>query len=165
VERLFAPLDPESLTADEQQALAAARAGGQVRDATVTDARLDSWARLDPGAAADRLAADFLTVPAGSRLSVRTAGFHRRGGPADSEHGAACGAPPSTILESSEYQSADTTSMSFPPRPFLPSTRREFLRASGRGIGLLAFSRFAPAFLVRSALGGAPPPERTGASW
>ncbi len=44
--------------------------------------------------------------------------------------------------------------------PFLPSTRREFLRHSGRGIGLLAFSRFAPSFLVQSTLSAAPAPEK-----
>ncbi len=41
----------------------------------------------------------------------------------------------------------------------LPSTRREFLRHSTRGIGLLAFSRFAPRFLVQSSL-AAPAPEK-----
>lgn len=41
----------------------------------------------------------------------------------------------------------------------LPSTRREFLRHSTRGIGLLAFSRFAPRFLVESTL-AAPAPEK-----
>jgi len=45
------------------------------------------------------------------------------------------------------------------PTPLFPTTRREFLQLSGRGIGLLAFSRFAPAFLVNSALGSAPAPE------
>jgi uncharacterized protein (DUF1501 family) len=44
--------------------------------------------------------------------------------------------------------------------PFLPTTRREFLRYSGRGIGLLAFSRFAPSFLVNSAIAGTPAPEK-----
>ena len=44
--------------------------------------------------------------------------------------------------------------------PFLPSTRREFLATSGRGIGLLAFSRFAPSFLVQSTLSAAPAPEK-----
>jgi uncharacterized protein (DUF1501 family) len=43
---------------------------------------------------------------------------------------------------------------------FLPSTRREFLRRGAQGIGLLAFSRFAPQFLVQSTLSGAPAPER-----
>lgn len=45
------------------------------------------------------------------------------------------------------------------PTPLLPSTRREFLRLSSRGIGLLAFSRFAPQFLVQSA-SAAPAPEK-----
>ena len=44
--------------------------------------------------------------------------------------------------------------------PFLPSTRREFLRYSSRGIGLLAFSQFAPSFLVQSTLAQAPAPEK-----
>ncbi len=43
---------------------------------------------------------------------------------------------------------------------FPPRTRREFLRQSGGGIGLLAFSHFAPAFLVGTARAGAPPPEK-----
>src|SRR5688572_6990975 len=43
---------------------------------------------------------------------------------------------------------------------FLPTTRREFLRYSGRGIGLLAFSQFAPSFLVESTLAAAPAPEK-----
>lgn len=46
-------------------------------------------------------------------------------------------------------------------RPLLvPTTRREFLQWSGRGIGLLAFGRFAPDFLIQSVRAGAPLPER-----
>lgn len=45
------------------------------------------------------------------------------------------------------------------PAPF-PATRREFLKYSGRGIGLLAFSRFAPEFLVQSTLAATPLPEK-----
>ena len=47
-----------------------------------------------------------------------------------------------------------------PSTPFLPTTRREFLNLSAKGIGLLAFSRFAPSFLVRSTLAGTPAPEK-----
>jgi uncharacterized protein (DUF1501 family) len=46
------------------------------------------------------------------------------------------------------------------PTPRLPCTRREFFRTASGGIGLLAFSRFAPAFLVSSALADAPAPEK-----
>lgn len=46
------------------------------------------------------------------------------------------------------------------PAPFLPSTRRDFLGLSSKGIGLLAFSQFAPQFLVDSALAAAPAPEK-----
>lgn len=46
------------------------------------------------------------------------------------------------------------------PPPILPTTRREFLRLSSRGIGLLAFSRFAPSFLVNSTRAAAPAPEK-----
>jgi len=42
----------------------------------------------------------------------------------------------------------------------LPTTRREFLSFSGKGIGLLAFSRFAPSFLVQSTLASTPAPEK-----
>ena len=47
-----------------------------------------------------------------------------------------------------------------PTTPFLPTTRREFLRRSGGGLGLLAFSRFAPSFLVQSTLAATPAPEK-----
>jgi uncharacterized protein (DUF1501 family) len=43
---------------------------------------------------------------------------------------------------------------------FLPTTRREFLRLSAKGIGLLAFSQFAPRFLVQSTLAQTPTPEK-----
>ncbi|HEY8932630.1 MAG TPA: DUF1501 domain-containing protein [Rariglobus sp.] len=43
---------------------------------------------------------------------------------------------------------------------YLPTTRREFLRLSGKGIGLLAFSQFAPSFLVQSTLAATPSPEK-----
>lgn len=46
------------------------------------------------------------------------------------------------------------------PTPFLPTTRREFLRLSAKGVGLLAFSRFAPQFLVQSTLAQTPAPEK-----
>lgn len=46
------------------------------------------------------------------------------------------------------------------PSHLLPTTRREFLRMSGQGAGLLAFSRFAPSFLVNSARAAAPAPEK-----
>ena len=46
------------------------------------------------------------------------------------------------------------------PTPLLPTTRREFFRTAGSGIGLLAFSRFAPSFLVNSTLAAAPAPEK-----
>lgn len=47
-----------------------------------------------------------------------------------------------------------------PSSSFLPATRREFLRRSAQGAGLLAFSRFAPSFLVDSIRADAPPPEK-----
>lgn len=46
------------------------------------------------------------------------------------------------------------------PPPFLPSTRREFLKYTSRGIGLLAFSRFAPSFVVESVAAEAPVAEK-----
>jgi len=44
--------------------------------------------------------------------------------------------------------------------PSLPTTRREFLARSAKGIGLLAFSQFAPRFLVQSTLAETPKPEK-----
>jgi uncharacterized protein (DUF1501 family) len=46
------------------------------------------------------------------------------------------------------------------PLHLLPTTRREFLKLGGRGIGLLAFSQFAPSFLVESTLAATPSPEK-----
>ncbi len=42
----------------------------------------------------------------------------------------------------------------------LPTSRREFLRTSASGLGLLAFSSVAPAFLANSVRAGVPKPER-----
>lgn len=42
----------------------------------------------------------------------------------------------------------------------IPATRREFLTWGSRGIGLLAFTRFAPSFLVESTLAATPAPEK-----
>ncbi len=46
------------------------------------------------------------------------------------------------------------------PLNTLPTTRREFIKWGGRGIGLIAFSRFAPSFLVESTLAATPAPEK-----
>jgi len=46
------------------------------------------------------------------------------------------------------------------PAPFLPSTRREFIQLGTRGIGLLAFSQFAPSFIVESVAAEAPKAEK-----
>jgi uncharacterized protein (DUF1501 family) len=46
------------------------------------------------------------------------------------------------------------------PTPSLPFTRREFLGAAARGIGVIAFSRLAPAFLANPALAAAAPAEK-----
>ena len=50
--------------------------------------------------------------------------------------------------------------MNNPTHPRLPTTRREFLRMGGTGVGLLAFSAFAPDFLARAALANVPAPQR-----
>jgi uncharacterized protein (DUF1501 family) len=46
------------------------------------------------------------------------------------------------------------------PPPSLPTTRREFIQLGARGIGLLAFSRFAPSFVVESVAAEAPRAEK-----
>ena len=50
--------------------------------------------------------------------------------------------------------------MNNPTHPRLPTTRREFLSMGGKGVGLLAFSAFAPNFLARAALANVPAPQR-----
>ena len=45
------------------------------------------------------------------------------------------------------------------PLDLLPTTRREFLQLGARGLGLLAFARYAPSFLVASARAGVPAPR------
>jgi uncharacterized protein (DUF1501 family) len=50
--------------------------------------------------------------------------------------------------------------MNNPSSPTLPATRREFLRLSGAGLGLLAFSAYAPRFLTQAAAANVPAPER-----
>ncbi|MGA1206002.1 MAG: DUF1501 domain-containing protein [Opitutales bacterium] len=48
-----------------------------------------------------------------------------------------------------------------PKSPFdLPATRREFLLRSAGGLGLIAFSRVAPAFLTHSVIADVPAPEK-----
>ncbi len=42
----------------------------------------------------------------------------------------------------------------------LPTTRREFLRLTGSGLGLLAFSSYAPRFLTQAAAANVPAPEK-----
>ncbi|MDP0494781.1 MAG: DUF1501 domain-containing protein [Verrucomicrobiota bacterium JB024] len=46
------------------------------------------------------------------------------------------------------------------PHPSLPLTRREFIRSSAGGIGLLAFSGLVPAFITRAAAAQVPAAER-----
>jgi uncharacterized protein (DUF1501 family) len=46
------------------------------------------------------------------------------------------------------------------PHHSAPTARREFIRTAGAGVGLIAFARFAPEFLVQSTLAQVPAPER-----
>ncbi len=50
--------------------------------------------------------------------------------------------------------------MNNPVTPRLPTTRREFLRMTGSGIGLLAFSAYAPRFLTQAAAANVPAPQK-----
>src|SRR5690606_18843515 len=74
-----------------------------------------------------------------------------------------CGRQRSPCLNLRRTSFVDTLHRHIRPsmnHPLRPTTRREFLRSSAGGMGLLAFARFAPAFLVQSTLAGAPKPER-----
>jgi uncharacterized protein (DUF1501 family) len=46
------------------------------------------------------------------------------------------------------------------PHNRLPTTRREFLKLTGSGLGLLAFSNYAPRFLTQAAAANVPAPEK-----
>lgn len=46
------------------------------------------------------------------------------------------------------------------PRHAFPLTRREFLKRSAGGLGLIAFSGFAPSFITQSAMAKVPPAEK-----
>lgn len=50
--------------------------------------------------------------------------------------------------------------MNNPTTTRLPTTRREFLRLTGSGLGLLAFSAYAPRFLTQAAGANVPAPEK-----
>ncbi len=50
--------------------------------------------------------------------------------------------------------------MNNPTTPRLPTTRREFLRLTGSGLGLLAFSAYAPRFLTQAAGANVPAPQK-----
>ncbi|MDB6169344.1 MAG: hypothetical protein JWM88_2208 [Verrucomicrobia bacterium] len=73
VEACFAPLREDLLNADEQAELAAARNEG-MKNFSVGDSALGPFEALDSAAAADRLAANFLALPASAefRAHVRT---------------------------------------------------------------------------------------------
>lgn len=68
VESLFAPLDENSLNADEQIELVAARSNGLTRF-TVPDEPFNDLARLDPAGAAQKMTRDLL--PDGASAAVR----------------------------------------------------------------------------------------------
>ena len=72
VDSCFNPVREDSLNADEQIEVVAARAAG-AGHFTVSDELLNPWATLDPTQAADRLLANFLALPAAPefRDSVR----------------------------------------------------------------------------------------------
>jgi len=75
---LFLPFDEARLNADEQQAVAAARANGLNRF-TVGDAYLEQYARLDPGDAAGRLLRSLLPLPADDSFRQAVAAALRGG--------------------------------------------------------------------------------------
>jgi uncharacterized protein (DUF1800 family) len=103
VERLFAPLDEEALTADEQRDLAEARARGGA-SFTVTDASLAPWLQLGPDAVVDRLNGELLTVPAAPAFLVELRRFLGKADARTAEHRRRLRRGLMTALESPEYQ-------------------------------------------------------------
>ncbi len=169
-ESLFNPLNERALNQDELLAVAAARGAGR-DNFGVADERLQPLLSAGPEG---RGRAPVLRPVGGAarpgfpggpaRVPRRRQPRRSRSAPPDpprAERGARRGRIPALLRYRPLTPAQPLPAMADnPSTPFLPTTRREFLRRSGQGLGLVAFSRFAPSFLVTSALGAAPAPEK-----
>jgi hypothetical protein len=103
VESLFAPIDENSLNADEQIELVAARTNG-VQHFTVTDEPVEPLVKLEPAAAANQLARDLLPGFVDARITDPLAQFIA-GSPADEKNRVRrLRRAAVTLMQSPEYQ-------------------------------------------------------------
>ena len=103
VERLFTPLDGAALTADEQQDLVAARAGGKSRFA-MTESDLDAWMALSPDQVLGSLQENFLSAPPNPEFLSQLRQFLQGRATDPAEHRRRVRRAILTALESPEYQ-------------------------------------------------------------
>ena len=103
VESLFNPIDENSLNADEQLELAAARSNGPIRF-TVSDDLLRPIAQLDIQAAADRLADDLLSVSVTTGQRTQIGQFLSDGGGDEQQRMRRLRRAVVTLMQSPEYQ-------------------------------------------------------------
>ncbi len=103
VESLFAPVNEDSLNADEQIELVAARTNG-VTDFSVSDRLLEGFTPLDPGAAAGRLVNRFLAVPVAPAFRDSVAQFIAASDPEPTPRLRRLRRAAVTLLQSPEYQ-------------------------------------------------------------
>ena len=103
VESLFAPIDENSLNADEQIELLAARTNGLTRF-TVDDASLADLAKLDAAGAAQRLVRDFLPVTEASGLDSNLKAFLETGPADEKQRLRRVRRATVTLLQAPEYQ-------------------------------------------------------------
>ncbi len=158
VQQMFNPTNEKGLTADLQAKLAAARAAGQ-GVISMDNQRLQALAekstrklRICCSIISLRAKPPPPTAPA-SLTTCRTTRVRAWNWCAMSPR--PCSNRP-TITRANPPE--DT--MNNLPQTHLPTTRREFLKFSGAGLGLLAFSAYAPRFLTQAAAANVPAPEK-----
>jgi len=103
VESLFTPIREENLNADEQVDLVAARAAGASRF-TADSALLKPLTPLDPAAAADRLLANFLALPAAPQFREAVRQFLASDRADETQQARRLRRAVVTLLQSPEYQ-------------------------------------------------------------
>ncbi len=103
VESLFAPIDENSLNADEQIELLAARTNGITRF-TVDDESLADLTKLDAAGAAQRLVRDFLPVPVAPGLDSNLKTFLETGPANEKQRLRRVRRATVTLLQAPEYQ-------------------------------------------------------------
>jgi hypothetical protein len=103
VESVFTPIDENTLNADEQIEMVAARSNG-IDHFTVADEPLIPLAKLDPAAAATQLARDLLPEAAGTEVSQNLQQFIGSGGSDEGQRLRRIRRAAVTLMQSPEYQ-------------------------------------------------------------